>query len=82
MKMRKMAVQLVGSLSTKFDPSKYTDDYRKAMLDVITAKLEGQEITVPAQEKRRLLIMEAKASLALAEKKQREQGSVAGKAMP
>ncbi len=81
----KMAVQLVGSLSTKFDPSKYTDDYRKTMLDVITAKLEGQEITVPAPREEKVVdLMEAlKASLALAEKeKQREQGSVAGKAMP
>ena len=38
----KMAVQLVNSLSAKFEP-KYTDDYRQAMIDIISAKIEGKK---------------------------------------
>jgi DNA end-binding protein Ku len=30
-----------------FDPSKYKDEYREALLSVINAKVEGQEIVAP-----------------------------------
>lgn len=66
----KMAIQLVNSLSTDFVPEKYTDDYRSALLNIIQAKVEGQEITAPAPKEEKVIdLMEAlKASLALAEK--------------
>jgi DNA end-binding protein Ku len=41
-----MARQLVDSLAAEFDPSKYRDEYRDAVLDMIERKAEGQEITV------------------------------------
>ena len=66
----KMAVQLVDSLSTGFDPGKYTDDYRQAMLDIIQAKVEGEEVSIPAPREEKVVdLMEAlKASLELAER--------------
>jgi len=66
----RMAVQLIQSLATEFDPTKYTDEYRKAMLDIITAKIEGEEVKIPAPREEKVVdLMEAlKASLALAEK--------------
>lgn len=41
-----MAQQLVESLSSEFDPSKYRDEYRETVLDMIERKAEGQEIAV------------------------------------
>jgi len=41
-----MARQLVDSLAAEFDPGKYRDEYRDAVLDMIERKAEGQEITV------------------------------------
>jgi DNA end-binding protein Ku len=46
-----MAQQLIESLTTEFDPSKYHDTYRERVLEMIEAKAEGQEIAVqPAEE--------------------------------
>ena len=74
----KMAVQLIDSLSTDFKPEKYTDDYRSALLNIIQAKVEGQEISIPIPREEKVVdLMEAlKASLALAE---REKGKAADK---
>jgi len=43
-----MAASLIESLSSDFDPTEYTDDYRAALLAVIESKLEGGEgVTTP-----------------------------------
>ena len=39
-----MAEQLVESLSAKFDPEKYHDEYREQVIEMIEAKAAGQEI--------------------------------------
>jgi DNA end-binding protein Ku len=39
-----MAFTLIELLEEDFDPQKYTDEYREALLKVIEAKLEGQEV--------------------------------------
>ena len=45
----KIANALIDLLEEPFDPSKYRDEYRSAMMAVITAKLEGQEyVAAPA----------------------------------
>jgi len=44
----KMAEQLVESLSAKFEPDKYHDEYRDQVLEMIEAKAAGQEIVVQA----------------------------------
>jgi len=47
----KMARQLIESLTDTFDPSKYKDEYREKVLELIEAKADGQEITVaPAEQ--------------------------------
>lgn len=43
-----MAMQLIESLTTEFDPTKYRDTYREAVLDLIERKAEGEEITIEA----------------------------------
>ena len=43
----KMAEQLVEAMTDSFDPTKYKDEYREALLQVIEAKVDGQEIVAP-----------------------------------
>ena len=45
----KMAQQLISSLAAKFDPSKYTDQYREQVLALIERKAAGEEIAVQPQ---------------------------------
>jgi DNA end-binding protein Ku len=44
-----MAQQLIGTLSTEFDPSRYRDEYRERVLDLIERKAAGEEIAVQPQ---------------------------------
>ncbi len=46
---RKMAEQLVASMSGVFNPEEYHDDYREALMKVIEAKVAG-EAPAPAQK--------------------------------
>ena len=41
-----MAQQLIDSLSAEFDPSRFRDDYRDRVLDLIERKAAGEEIAV------------------------------------
>jgi DNA end-binding protein Ku len=45
-----MAKRLVESLHEKFDPKRYKDEYRQAVLDVIEQKAAGKEITAPEED--------------------------------
>jgi DNA end-binding protein Ku len=47
-----MAKQLIESLAIEFVPEQYKNEYREAILDVIQAKVEGEEITLAAEPKR------------------------------
>ena len=43
--MKKLALQLIESLASPFDASKYRDEYQASLRALIEAKLKGQEIT-------------------------------------
>src|SRR5207249_2827289 len=65
----KLALQLVDGLaSEEFEPSRYEDEYRQRVLDLIKKKVEGQEVTTatPAPPRAQVIdLMEAlKESLA------------------
>src|SRR2546423_247613 len=45
-----MAKSLVENLSESFEPQKYTDTYRKELLDLIRAKAKGQKLPEPQDE--------------------------------
>lgn len=45
----KMAEQLIDSLSAEFDPSRFHDEYRQQVLDMIERKAAGEEIAVQPQ---------------------------------
>lgn len=42
-----MAKQLVGAMTGEFEPERYHDAYREALLKVIEAKVEGEEVEAP-----------------------------------
>jgi DNA end-binding protein Ku len=45
-----MAGSLVDALAEPFDPSKYHDRYREALLELIASKAEGRAVVAPAAE--------------------------------
>ena len=45
----KMAQQLIDSLSGEFDPTKFRDEYRERVLELIERKASGEEIAVQPQ---------------------------------
>jgi DNA end-binding protein Ku len=47
---REMAEQLIDSLSTRFDPGSYRDEYREELMSLIERKAEGKEIVAPEAE--------------------------------
>jgi DNA end-binding protein Ku len=48
---QEMAEQLIDSLSRKFDPTAYRDEYREQLLAMIERKAEGKEIVTSEAEK-------------------------------
>jgi DNA end-binding protein Ku len=82
---RKMAEQLVASMSGVFKPEEYHDDYRQALMAMIEAKVAG-EAPVPAQkvEPTRIgdLMAALEASVASARDARREGASAKAKGAP
>jgi DNA end-binding protein Ku len=79
-----IAKQLVESLAGDFEPEKYTDTYREAVLDMIEKKAAGEEIAVQpeAEEAEPVpdLMSALKASLDAVRDKDADAGNGAGKA--
>ncbi|MGZ8578678.1 MAG: Ku protein, partial [Actinomycetota bacterium] len=64
-----MARQLIDSLTSEWNPEEFTDEYREALLRIVEAKLNGEEIEVlePEPTAKVVDLMEAlKASVAAA----------------
>jgi DNA end-binding protein Ku len=77
-----MATALIEQFSGTFEPEKYEDTYRKALLAVIKAKAKGKTITPPepeADEEPADLLAALKASV---EEAKRSRGSVRAKRPP
>lgn len=67
----KMAVSLINNLSTHFEPTRYEDENRKALWEIIEARIAGKEVATPAATERGNVVdlMDAlKASLELTQK--------------
>jgi DNA end-binding protein Ku len=64
----KMAQQLIDSLSSEFDPTRYKDEYREKVLELVERKAQGEEIAAqpeaPAPAKVPDLMAALEASLA------------------
>ena len=70
-----MAFTLIDLLHEPFEPEKFKDEYREALMQVIDAKLEGAEMAVvtPRPAKVTDLMTALKASVAAAKKRRREE---------
>ena len=80
-----MARQLIGSLTAEWDPESFTDEYREALMKIVEAKINGEEVEVVAAEPTAKVVdlMEAlKASVAAAKKKPPEADQPAAKKAP
>src|SRR5581483_9505514 len=58
-----MAKQLVETLTSEFDPTKYHDEYREQLIGLIQAKAEGQEIVAEPQVEERGKVVDLMAAL-------------------
>jgi DNA end-binding protein Ku len=71
----KMAKSLVDMLTGDFEPEKYRDNYREALLELIERKAEGQEIKRPAPAVGKVTdLMEALRASVEAARTRREEG--------
>lgn len=68
-----MAKALIESLADKFEPQRYKDEYREAVMRVVQAKIDGEVIEAPAapQAAKVMDLMEALRASVDAAKKQR-----------
>ena len=58
-----MAQSLIETMSDDFDPMQFTDQYREALEDVITAKIEGREVVAPTEPKAKGEVVDLMAAL-------------------
>ncbi|MCA1040013.1 Ku protein [Bacillus infantis] len=57
------AIMLIDQLTTAFEPDKYTDEYRSALLDLIEAKRTGKEVVTPAEKETKSNVTDLMAAL-------------------
>jgi DNA end-binding protein Ku len=71
-----MAKALIESLADTFDPSRYKDEYKEAVMQVVQAKIDGEVIEAPAapQTAKVMDLMEALRASVEAAKKSRKTG--------
>jgi DNA end-binding protein Ku len=71
-----MAKALIESLADSFDPSRYKDEYREAVMRVVQAKVDGEVIEAPSapQTAKVMDLMEALRASVEAAKKSRKTG--------
>ncbi len=58
-----MAEALVQSLSADFEPTKYRDEYREQVLDLIERKAGGEEFELPTVEREAPKVVDLMAAL-------------------
>ncbi|MGA9520532.1 MAG: Ku protein [Myxococcaceae bacterium] len=72
-----MAQQLIESLTTKFEPEKYRDDYREQILQLIERKAEGEEIVAPEMPEEPARVVNLMDALQASLKSLRKEGAAA-----
>ena len=78
-----MAKNLVGAMKAEFDPASYHDDYREALMAVIEAKIDGQEVVryeAPAEAPKLVDLMAVLEASVAAAKQGRAEAPVAAEA--
>lgn len=57
------AILLIDQLTTEFNPEKYTNEYRTALMELIEMKRSGQDIVTPAQKEIKANVTDLMAAL-------------------
>lgn len=57
------AILLIDQLTTEFEPEKYTDEYRSALMELIESKRNGQEVITAAQKEVKTNVTDLMAAL-------------------
>lgn len=57
------AIMLIDQLTTTFNPEKYTDDYRTALMELIESKRSGKEIVTPVEKEQKSNVTDLMAAL-------------------
>lgn len=57
------AILLIDQLTSAFEPEKYTDEYRSALMELIEAKRNGQEVVTAAQHEVKANVTDLMAAL-------------------
>lgn len=57
------AILLIDQLTSDFEPEKYTDDYRTALLQLIEAKRNGQDVVTPLEKEQKSNVTDLMAAL-------------------
>jgi len=58
-----MAENLVTMMATKFDPEDYKDEYKKALMEVVEAKVEKREIIEAPEPEAETTVVDLMAAL-------------------
>ena len=58
-----MAENLVGMMATKFEPEEYKDEYKKAVLELVEAKVEKREVIAAAEPEAESTVVDLMAAL-------------------
>lgn len=77
-KEEELAIEIVNNLTDKFEPEKYTDEYREELMKIIRGKIEGKDdVEIPEvdrTENKILDLMEKlRASVEASEKQARKE---------
>ena len=59
----KMAENLVQMMASKFEPSKYTDEYKKAVLELVEAKVEKRQVIEAPEPEAETTVVDLMAAL-------------------
>lgn len=78
-KERKIADQLIRSMATDFDPTRYQDTYRKAVLDLVKRKGKGEEIEVGERREEGTKVVDLMAALEASVKEARTKRPSSGR---
>lgn len=57
------AIMLIDQLTTTFEPEKYTDDYRTALIDLIESKRTGKEVVMVTEKEEKSNVTDLMAAL-------------------
>jgi DNA end-binding protein Ku len=76
------AIMLIDQLTSEFEPEKYTDEYRTALLELIEAKRSGQETVTPTAKETPSNVTDLMAALQASIDRTKPRSAAAGKKDP